>query len=156
MRLQHQGQTRLLERLRSRGLEGETLRLAFLAAYDHAVQESSIFAHEGRHAVDKREAGLFASARNPEFTAKLSEVAFAPEPRLALGAIISANIGDSTPHGKANLAVMKGLVKWMSRHAQAIVGLDFERPLLPQLDRLADEQLRAAFRSMDPLAGDAS
>ena len=94
-------------------------------------------------------AGQFWFNRNPEFTAKL---AFAPEPRLALGAIISASIGDSTPHGKANLAIMKGLVQWMIQHANEIAALDAERPLLPQLDLLTDEQLRAAFRSMDRLA----
>ncbi|MFQ5350052.1 MAG: hypothetical protein ACE5EG_06390, partial [Thermoanaerobaculia bacterium] len=87
-RLRHQGERRLLERLRSGGLEGEPLRLAFVAAYDHAVQESSIFAHEGRHAIDRRAGGMFQALKNPEFTAKLAEVAFAPEPRLALGGIL--------------------------------------------------------------------
>ena len=152
MRLRYQGQTRLLERLRSGGLDGEALRLAFIAAYDQAVLESSIFAHEGRHAIDKREGGMLQFMRNSEFTAKLAEVAFAPEPRLALGGIVGANIGDGTPHGKANLAIMEGVVEWMRRHANEIAALDAERALLPQLDLLTDEQLRAAFRSMDRLA----
>lgn len=153
MRLEYQGQTALLERLTTDHREGPSLKLAFLAAYDRAVQESSIFAHEGRHAIDKRDARLpFGFARNSEFTAKLAEVAFASEPRMALGAIISPSIGDRTSHGKANLEIMKGLVDWMGGHSKEIVGLDSGRPLLPQLDLLTDEQLRAAFRSMDRLA----
>ncbi len=87
-----------------------------------------------------------------EFRAKLSEVAFAPEPRLALGAIIDTNIGDSTPHGRANLRIMQGLVQWIAAHAAEIRGFDLSRPALPQLDKLTDDQLRAAFRSMDRLA----
>ena len=41
----------------------------------------------------------------------------------------------------------------MEAHADEIEGLDPSRPLLPQLDLLSDEQLRAVARSMDPLAG---
>ena len=35
--------------------------------------------------------------------------------------------------------------------ADEIAGLDPRRPLLPQFDLLTDEQIRTAFRSMDPL-----
>ena len=47
---------------------------------------------------------------------------------------------------------MRGLVAWMREHGSDIGGLDLARPLLPQFDLLTDEQIRAAFRSMDPLA----
>ncbi len=47
---------------------------------------------------------------------------------------------------------MKGVVKWMKKHSDAINGLDPERPLLPQFDLLTDDQIRELFRSMDPLA----
>ena len=153
LRLEHQGLMNLRSELQARGLEGDELKIAFLAEYDQAVLESSIFAHEGRHAIDKRYRSVLSFSRNSELTAKLSEVAFAPRPRLALGAIISPTIGDRTPHGRANLEIMKGLVSWMGRHRNEIRGLDAERPLLPQLDLLSDEQLRQAFRSMDRLAG---
>ncbi len=167
MRLKHQGVYRLLERLRSEAAKSEDLRLCFLAEAERALQESSVFAHEGRHAIDKRAGSrmsdiqvvvgdlipwIASEAETLEFTAKLSEVAFAPEPRLALGGILTANIGDHTPHGRANLKIMKGLVSWMETHRDNIDGLDPERPLLPQLDLLSDPQLREAFRSMDPLA----
>jgi hypothetical protein len=152
MRLKYQGITRIVEELRADGLDDEALRLEFLAAYEHAVQESSIFAHEGRHAIEKRRESSYRRGWKAEFSAKLSEVAFAPRPRLAFGGIVSAGIGDRTPHGKANLKIMKGLVAWMEEHPAEIEGLDPDRPLLPQFDRLTDEQMRAAIRSMDPLA----
>ena len=59
--------------------------------------------------------------------------------------------GDSS-HGQANERIMNGLVKWMRQHEDEIVNLDRTRPYLPQLDLLTDEQLRAAFRAMDPWA----
>jgi hypothetical protein len=39
---------------------------------------------------------------------------------------------------------------WMRAHA--VAGVDLTKPLMPQLDKLSDEQLRAAFRSLDPYA----
>lgn len=142
----------LLERLQGRGLAGENLRLAFLSEYERTRQESSIFAHEGRHAIDERLKTKVRPAWKSEFYAKLSEVVFTTDPRLALDSIVSANIGDPTSHGQANRHIMKGVVKWMKKHRDEIYGLDPERPLLPQFDLLTDEQIREAFRSMDPLA----
>lgn len=148
--LRRQGLERLRDSLRADGLTGPALRSAFLAAYDRASVETSIFRHEGRHAIDQR-LGITESAEL-EFRAKLSQVAFAPFPRLALGSIISRNIGEPNPHGQANQRVLCGVVDWMARHAAEIDGLDPALPLLPQLPRLTDPQLREAFRSQDPLA----
>jgi hypothetical protein len=66
--------------------------------------------------------------------------------------IVTAEIGADTPHGTANLRLMKGLVEWMGHHQEQIDGLEPGRPLLPQLDRLTSDQLRAAVQSLDPLA----
>lgn len=133
------------------GLDGATLRTSFIAELERIVREYSIFAHEGRHVIDKR-----LGVTNPEeleFRAKLSEIAFSSYPRLALcSGILSENMGSNTPHGRANLRVIKGLVCWMGKHADQIDGLDDSEPLLPQLDLLSDDQLREAARSMDPLA----
>lgn len=152
MRLKLQGVKGVQERLAQQGLAGEDLRLAFLAEYERTVQESSIFAHEGRHAIDLSLGTKMRSGAKTEYYAKLSEAVFTTDPRLALGGIFSATIGDPTPHGQANLRIMKGLVKWMKKHRNEIRGLDRKRPLLPQFDRLSDEQIREAFRSMDPFA----
>ena len=44
------------------------------------------------------------------------------------------------------------LTAWMRAHAAATSGLDQGKPMLLQVDKLTDDQLREAFRSMDPLA----
>jgi len=153
-RIYQQGLQQLLDRLKARGLTGRQLQIAFLTEYDRTIQESTIFAHEGRHAIDQQPGPFnIASSESEEleFRAKLSQVTFAPEPRLVLGSIIDANIGDSTPHGQANLRIMKELVQWMSAHSKEIQGFNGSSPILPQLDKLKDDQLRTAFRSMDPL-----
>ena len=143
----------MLNQLKAGGLQSAELRLAFIAEIERIDLESSIVAHEGRHAIDSRH--LLNFARRPaekEFRAKLSEVAFSSAPFLAIGGgILARNIGDGTSHGEANQRIMKGVVKWMKQHGAAIDDLDPDLPLLPQLDLLTDEQLRQAFRSMDPM-----
>jgi hypothetical protein len=149
-RMAQRGRERLLNRLKTTGLAGAELRASFLSEYEKAHQAAGIIAHEGRHALD-----LAATPGMPseelEFRAKLSEVAFAPEPLLALGGIFDSNIGlAGDAHGMANARIMKGLVAWLAAHGPDIPSLDRSHPLLPQFDRLTDDQMRAAFRSMDP------
>ena len=73
-------------------------------------------------------------------------------PRGAITNGILTPILATSPHGRANRRIYKGLVEWMAGHADAITGLDAKAPLLPQLDKLTDDQLKAAMRAMDPLA----
>jgi hypothetical protein len=151
VRMERDGRIRLANALRARGLSGRALEAAFVAELGRADQESSIFAHEGRHAIDARFfPGLRATEQ--EYRAKLSEIAFAPHPRLALAGILSPNTGDATPHGQANERVMVGLHQWMRQHQSEIAGLNPQQPLLPQLPLLTDEQLRAAAAALDPMA----
>ena len=60
------------------------------------------------HAIDRHLRTADYPKPNLEFTAKLSEIAFAPEPRLAFGAILSSDIGNRTSHGTANARVDEG------------------------------------------------
>ncbi len=52
----------------------------------------------------------------------------------------------------AKAHIMKRLLAWVQAHDPDIAGLDRSRPLPPQFDCLTDDQMRAAFRSMDPWA----
>ncbi len=107
-------ENRILEDLRARGLSGLALRDAFILGLGWRVIESSIFAHEGRHAIDAEGSPkwwrwLLNPGWKSEYQAKLSEVAFPPDPRLALtGGIIVNNIGTESPHGEANTRIMRG------------------------------------------------
>jgi hypothetical protein len=150
-RLALAGYEKLLRRLKQQGLNGTELRSTFLNEYERLFNAGSIFAHEGRHVFDLTENPDGWANEDLEFRAKLSEVAFAPEPLLVLGAIFNENIGQAeNSHGLANERIMKGLVAWMQAHASEITSLDPSRPLLPQFDRLTEDQMREAFRSMDP------
>ncbi|MGH7630655.1 MAG: hypothetical protein ACREOF_14985 [Gemmatimonadales bacterium] len=149
-RLERDGRRRLLDSLAASGLRDRELEAAFTRELGRAAVESSIFAHEGRHAIDAAWPEL--STADREFRAKLSQVTFAPRPRLSLDGILDANIGDQTAHGQANRRAMEGVLGWMESHAGEIAGLDRAAPRLPQLPRLTDAQLRAAFSSLDPLA----
>jgi hypothetical protein len=123
---------------------------AFIAEVWRATNQYSIVAHEGRHALDNaNQPGL--SAPQLEFRAKLSQIIFADYPRLGLASVAGQEIGD-TPHGQANRRVLEGYRRWMRAHRTEIAGFDRNAPVLSQLDKLTDDQIVAAARSMDPWA----
>lgn len=154
MRLEDQYREALLAALKKKGLEGDALREAFVEQVTRDVFESSIWAHEGRHAIDKI---LDRNMRAPEleFRAKLSEVVLGPAPRRAVESI-TATVPATSPHGQADRRIGQALAQWMRAHADEIAALDRAKPMLLQLDKLTDDQLRASFRSIDPLAKAAS
>jgi len=149
LRLQQQAVMQVCDRLASAGLVGDALRDAVITTLTRDKFDSSIWAHEGRHAIDKTIFGIHDNTEL-EFRAKLSEIAFARSPRL-MGSILDP-VGGTSAHGRANERVLTGVVAWMRTHASEISGLDAKQPFLPQLDKLTDDQIRAAFRSLDPLA----
>ncbi|HTC24835.1 MAG TPA: hypothetical protein VK688_10750 [Gemmatimonadales bacterium] len=150
-RLERDGRHQLLDSLIRKGIKGAELEAAFERGIGDAVVEFSIFAHEGRHAIDDGLGAGKMKASELEYRAKLSQVAFAPLPRLAFDGIMSPNVGDETPHGVANRWMLEGIEQWMRKHA-AELPVDPSAPLLPQLPRLSDASLRAAAASLDPLA----
>jgi hypothetical protein len=150
MRLKYQTSEITRAALVKQGLTGDKLRDSYLVRERQDVFDYSIWAHEGRHAIDKKIFKI-SEAAELEFRAKLSQVIFAPIPRGAFGAILRP-IGGTGPHGIANERLLKLIVPWMKAHAKQITGFDATQPVIIQLDKLTDEQLRAAFRSFDPLA----
>ena len=150
-RLRRDGRQALMDSLRRAGVSDLTLGSVFVRVASRLMRESSIIAHEGRHAIDEMLRPSL-SPEEREFRAKLSEIGFAERPKIVMSSIVHPNIGDATPHGRANARVMLGLIRWMRAHASEVRGLLVNRPMLPQLPLLSDAQLRRAFRSMDPLA----
>jgi hypothetical protein len=149
-RLRRDGRDALLDSLRRAGIPDSLLGGVFVRVASRLIRESSIIAHEGRHAIDDA-LGAF-TPEEREFRAKLSEIAFAARPKIVMSSIIHPNIGDATPHGRANARVMYGLIRWMRAHAAEIHGFEASQPVLTQLPLLTDDQFRRAFRAMDPLA----
>lgn len=151
-RLRRDGRDAIIDSLRHAGIPDSVVGREFVRVVSRLIRESSIIAHEGRHAIDDAMQQPL-TPEDREFRAKLSEVAFAGHPKIVMSSIVHPNIGDATPHGRANARVMLGLIRWMRAHGREITGFESSRPVLMQLPLLTDAQLRAAFRSMDPLAG---
>jgi hypothetical protein len=133
---------------------GGDLRRAFLEEYWRATFEQSILAHEGRHALDRKlVTGLVRfNDSNLEYRAKLSELALAEYPRLALLNINDSTIASGGGHGKANEKLLRAYAEWMRANASRVRGFEPGLPTLVQIDRLSDDQLRAVARSLDPIA----
>lgn len=150
-RIDYYQSKKLLDSLKNSGIQGDDLRLNFINSLEEIVRGASIYAHEGRHAIDKK-MNYSRKSEKLEYTAKLSEVYFSEKPMWSFNAIMSRNIGDNTSHGQANLKVIEGLVNWMGQNKENLSTVDANRPLLPQIDKLTDMQLKKAIRSLDPLA----
>ena len=149
-RLERSVLVEMLAELDRKGIqEPGARRLAFLAERERELEASTIFSHEGRHAIDK--AMGIQDGATLEFRAKLSEIAFSRHPKLMFGQVHNSLLGDSTPHGQGNLRIVKGVLAWMEAHRAELQGFDPRRPTLPQLDLLTDEQLRRAVCAMDTL-----
>lgn len=138
LRMERQYLEGLKASLEKQGLAGDALRDAFIARYRKEEFDRSIWAHEGRHAIDQTQFGID-DAEELEYRAKLSEIAVATSPRMALAGPILSPIGGGTPHGEANQRVIEGMLR--------VTGV-----ALAKLDTLTDEELREAARRLDPLA----
>jgi hypothetical protein len=124
----------------------------FVAEAWRATLQHSIYIHEGRHVLDHASYRGLRSLDDAEqeYRAKLSELALADYPRLALSTISSTQVGGDTEHGRANARILAAYRDWMQSNAASIAGFDPAPPALSQLDKLSDAQIRAVARALDP------
>jgi hypothetical protein len=146
----------LFDSLQKTGLASNGLYLAFISETMGLNVESTVFAHEGRHAIDQR---YFKSEFDSmtqderELRAKYSEIIFSSNSKLALtGSILGGDLDSNTIHGKANYRLRKTIADWMELHSNEIGGLDKSTPMLMQVELLSDQQLRKICLSADPLS----
>lgn len=113
---------------------------------------SSIVAHEGRHVLDQISfPGECALANEElEYRAKLSEIRFAPLPRLALSSIYSSLFGGNSGQGIANARLLADYARWIEANPGSIKSYDPSLSPLEQLGRLEDEQLVEIASSLEP------
>jgi hypothetical protein len=155
-RLQFDAALQIYDSMKAKGYEGAELCIAFVAEYLRLKAEANVYAHEGRHAIDQiyypKEFKKWTDER--EFRAKLSQIVFTSNPKLAIaaGGILDPSIGANSQHGKANEHIMETIVQWMKKHTAEITGIDLSRPMLPQFDLLSDDQIKAIFIEADPMA----
>lgn len=128
------------------------MRSAFVRMFNDNLDFGTL-QHEARHAIDKTIKNRWKD-EDFEFRAKLSEVTYSKNPwfTLGYGGILSARIGDKSAHGQADERILKGIGEWICDHAKEINDYDSKTPCLLQLDKLTQDQLVAAFRSLDPLS----
>jgi hypothetical protein len=142
--------------LQKLGLQDESLSIAFINETLRLNIESTVFAHEARHAIDqllfKKEFDTMTDDEK-ELRAKFSEIAFAPKFKMAsTGSILGGDLDVTTSHGKANFRLRKIIVDWMEKHSNEIIGLDKTVPVVMQMTLLSDEQMVAICKEADPLA----
>jgi hypothetical protein len=150
-RLQLQAAGQVEAAVRIKAPDASDFRRLFLAEYSRGTFNHSIMIHEGRHAID---ASLGVSGKDQsvlEYDAKLSELSLSDYPRMALENIDRTLEGDG-PHDRAGARLFDGYRRWMEAHTGEIEGYDPAVPVLEQLDKLTDNQIREIARSLDPLA----
>lgn len=137
----------------TKGLSGKELKLAFLSAYEQCRTEASMLAHEGRHSIDQKYMpNEFENWSNEirEFRGKLSQVIFAPEPRLELPGMITSTVGDNG-HIKANKMIVEVAIDWISANKESIQGYSDSKSPFSQLYLLTNQQIKDCYRAADPL-----
>jgi hypothetical protein len=147
---------KLMDSLLATGLSKKEASSAFIAETMRRSIESTVFNHEGRHAIDQ----LFFKKEFDEMTdderelrAKYSEVRFATNPKLAFtGSIFGGDLDVNTNHGKANQRFRKIIVDWMQQHSSEITGLDATMPLMIQFNLLTDAQIVKMCEEADKLS----
>jgi len=125
---------------------------AFQGRYWRALVGATITIHEGRHVLDQvqytGEQAL--PSEELEYRAKLSELQFGEYPRLSLSKMVNGQIGGESNHGKANTRILKEIGLWIEGNAATVEGFDAKRPVLTQIDKLSDKQMRIFACSRDP------
>ncbi len=152
-RLTRQSRERIAAAARAEAARsGQPYPRVFARLYWDAEVGHSIRLHEGRHSLDNFQFTGVSHLTSPEleFRAKLSELEMATYPRMPLSNILSSEIGSHSPHGEANTRIMTGYLRWMSAHKAQVAGFDPKVPVLEQLDKLTDQQIRDVAHDLDP------
>ena len=152
LRLGYDAINDLYTKLYNEGLRGIELKLAFLSTYENYRIEASIFAHEGRHSIDKKyfpEEFKKWSNDEREFHAKLSQLVFAKEPRLELAGMVN-EIGESG-HGLANKRIVDTAINWIENNTSGIEGYSDAKSAFSQIYLLKNKQIQECFKHADPL-----
>jgi len=136
----------MIQSLRQKGLNGMALKMAFLSDVEYFFEYTGMHLHEARHVLDNP---IYLANREKyplevrEFRAKLSEIAFSPDPHLVVAESI-------LEEGTANRKVIEVIVNWMQENKEAIENYDSTKPDIMQLMNMTKDQLIEAVRSVDP------
>lgn len=133
------------------GYKGVTLQLKFIERYDTYRDNATMFAHEGRHSLDRvvlQEAYRTLGIPTIEYRARLSQIVFSESPKLEVANMVNG-IG-STGSGLANSMIVEVAEDWIKKHQKEIKGFDAAQHPIAQLYLLTDSQIKAMYRAVDP------
>ena len=141
----------LYDSLVEAGFKGVELQLKFIETYDAFRDNATMFAHEGRHSLDRVVLGegyRSLGAATIEYRGRLSQIAFSESPKLEVANMLNG-VG-TTNNGKANQMIVDVFDKCIKTIKNDIKGFDASKPIISQLYKLTDEQLRDCIRQVDP------
>lgn len=142
----------LYNTLKASGLEGLELQLKFIETYELYRDNATMFAHEGRHSIDRvvlgQEAYRTLGSQVIEYRGRLSQIAFSESPKLELSNMLSGV--SSTPTGQSNKMICDVYETWITNNSDSIVNYNTNQKPLAQLYKLTDAQLISIIQSVDP------
>ncbi len=135
----------------SQGYKDAELQLKFIEAYDALRDNATMFAHEGRHSLDRVILGddyRNLGAATIEFRGRLSQIAFSESPKLEVANMLNG-VG-TTNNGIANQMIVDVFDKWIKENKQLINTFNETKLPITQLYKLTDDQIRQCIRLADP------
>ncbi|MEP0266407.1 hypothetical protein [Dokdonia sp.] len=141
----------LYAQLYNEGCRGVDLQLKFIEQYDLYRDNATMFAHEGRHSLDRvvlNEGYQSLGVATIEYRARLSQIVFSESPKLELANMV-AGVG-STGSGLANKMIVDVVEKWIQVNTSKIEGYDQTKLAIAQIYLLTDDQIKTIYRDVDP------
>lgn len=141
----------IYKKLNLEGLTGLELQLKFIETYDAYRDNATMFAHEGRHSLDRivlEDAYRDLGTPTIEYRARLSQIVFSAAPKLELANMLNG-VG-TTGAGLSNKMIVDVAEDWIAKNSSKISGFDASLPLITQLFRMTDEQIKSCYREVDP------
>lgn len=142
----------LYNRLVNEGLKGLELQLKFIEQYELYRDNATMFAHEGRHSIDRvvlgQENYRALGSKVIEYRGRLSQIAFSKSPKIELANMLSSV--SSTPTGQSNKMILDVFNNWIKTHSNEIKGYNINQLPLANLYKLTDTQIISCIQNVDP------
>ncbi|EDP70864.1 hypothetical protein FBALC1_08893 [Flavobacteriales bacterium ALC-1] len=141
----------LYKRLVADGFEGISLQLKFIEQYELYRDNATMFAHEGRHSIDRVVLGdgyrALGSAKI-EYRGRLSQIAFSASPKLELSNMLNG-IG-SSPTGQSNKMILDVIETFINANKGNIPNFETSMQPIAQIYKLTDAQIINCIKNADP------
>lgn len=141
----------LYNQLTKEGYKGVSLQLKFIEHYDLYRDNATMFAHEGRHSLDRvvlQEKYSALGTATIEYRARLSQIVFSESPKLELANMVAGT--GTTGSGMANTMIVEVAEKWIKANTPQITGYDKNKLPIAQLYLLTNDQIKSIYRNVDP------